>query len=295
LSRPASRPGIQRSTDRTLYVTDLDGTLLGPDKRLSDVSVEILERLIDDGVWITCATARSWITVQRLLGDFRFQLPMVLYNGTFIYDALHKSMMAQHELDSATVRSILQACRRHGQPPLVYWLEGTREQVSWVVGVNNAGMDRFWADRPEDPRNAPRDSWEELPLNQVFNVVAIGTRRTLERVVEEMGPNARENSTFHLQQDTYHPQDFYLEIAPKRASNAEALRQLTHSLGATRLVVFGDNLNDLSMFAIADESYAVANAAHEVLEAATEAIESNSSDGVARWLDRNATRDLADT
>ena len=282
-------------TDRTLYVTDLDGTLLGPDKRLSDLSARILDRLINDGALITCATARSWITVQRLLGDFRFQLPMVLYNGTFIYDSLNDRVLAQHELDTATVRSILQACRRHGQPPLVYWLDGTREQVSWVVGVNNTGMKRFWADRPEDPRNAPRGTWEELAVDHVFNIVAIGTKETLERVVEEMGPDARDNSTFHLQRDTYHPEDFYLEIAPKLASKAEAVLQLKHLLGATRLAVFGDNLNDLSMFTIADESYAVANAAIEVLEAATEVIDFNSNDGVARWLDSNTAQGLPDT
>jgi 5-amino-6-(5-phospho-D-ribitylamino)uracil phosphatase len=284
-----------RKTERTLYVTDLDGTLLGPDKRLSDLSARTLERLISDGALITCATARSWITVQRLLGDFRFQLPMVLYNGTFIYDSLNDRVLAQHELDTATVRSILQACRRHGQPPLVYWLDGTREQVSWVVGVNNAGMKRFWSDRPEDPRNAPRGTWEELTLDHVFNIVAIGTKETLERVVEEMGPDARENTTYHLQRDTYHPEDFYLEIATKHASKAKAVLQLKNLLGAARLVVFGDNLNDLSMFTIADESYAVANAAVEVLEAATEVIDFNSNDGVARWLDSNTAQGLPDT
>lgn len=277
--------------ERTLYVTDLDGTLLGPDKRLSDRSARILRTLINEGVLITCATARSWITVQRLLGDFRFQLPMVLYNGTFIYDSLNDRVLARHELDTATVRSILQACRRHGQPPLVYWLDGTREQVSWVLRVNNAGMKRFWADRPEDPRNAPRGTWEELTVDSVFNIVAIGTKETLERVVEEMGPDARENTTYHLQRDTYHAEDFYLEIATKHASKAKAVLQLKNLLGATRLVVFGDNLNDLSMFRVADESYAVANAAVEVLEAATEVIDFNSNDGVARWLDRNAARE----
>ena len=92
-----------RATGRTLYVTDLYGTLLGPDKRLGDVSARIRERSIKDGALITCATARSWITVQRLLGDFRFQLPMVLYNGTFIYDSLNDRVLAQHELDTATV------------------------------------------------------------------------------------------------------------------------------------------------------------------------------------------------
>jgi len=53
------------------------------------------------------------------------------------------------------------------------------------------------------------------------------------------------------------------------------------------MVVFGDNLNDLSMFQVADERYAVANAVQELKEIATGVIESNDNDGVARWLKEN--------
>jgi hydroxymethylpyrimidine pyrophosphatase-like HAD family hydrolase len=54
--------------------------------------------------------------------------------------------------------------------------------------------------------------------------------------------------------------------------------------GADRLVVFGDNNNDLPMFRIADESYAVSNAIPAVLAAATGVIGSHDNDVVARWI-----------
>lgn len=57
-----------------------------------------------------------------------------------------------------------------------------------------------------------------------------------------------------------------------------------HRLGAERLVVFGDNHNDLPMFEVADESYAVSNAVPAVLEAATGVIGSNDEDAVACWI-----------
>ena len=49
-------------------------------------------------------------------------------------------------------------------------------------------------------------------------------------------------------------------------------------------MVFGDGLNDLEMFEVADECYAMANAEPELKEVATKIIESNDNDGVARWL-----------
>jgi len=61
-------------------------------------------------------------------------------------------------------------------------------------------------------------------------------------------------------------------------------------LGANRLVVFGDNNNDLPMFRIADESYAVSNAIPAVLAAATGVIGSNDDDAVARWVTDDFSR-----
>ena len=48
--------------------------------------------------------------------------------------------------------------------------------------------------------------------------------------------------------------------------------------------MFGDALNDLPMFSIADEAYAVANALDVVKEAATKVIGSNDEDAVAEYL-----------
>ena len=51
------------------------------------------------------------------------------------------------------------------------------------------------------------------------------------------------------------------------------------------LVVFGDQINDVGMFRMADEAYAVACAAPDVAPHATAVIGSNDDDAVALWLD----------
>ena len=59
---------------------------------------------------------------------------------------------------------------------------------------------------------------------------------------------------------------------------------MKEDLGFERLVVFGDSVNDLPLFRVADESYAVANAIAEAREAATAVIGSNEEDAVAVFL-----------
>ena len=59
---------------------------------------------------------------------------------------------------------------------------------------------------------------------------------------------------------------------------------LREELGFDKVMVFGDGENDLSMFEVADESYAPANGQAAVKSKATEIIGHHNEDGVARFL-----------
>ena len=50
----------------TLYISDLDGTLLNKNAQLTDNTIEIISSLIDRGVLFTIATARSLSSVEIL-------------------------------------------------------------------------------------------------------------------------------------------------------------------------------------------------------------------------------------
>ena len=49
---------------KSIYISDLDGTLLEPDATLSEETAERLNALIGRGVAFSAATARTWATVQ---------------------------------------------------------------------------------------------------------------------------------------------------------------------------------------------------------------------------------------
>ena len=75
-----------------------------------------------------------------------------------------------------------------------------------------------------------------------------------------------------------------LRFSPGVISKASAVTALKSELGADRLVVFGDSLNDLPMFDVADVAVAVGNALPEVKEAADIVIDPNYTDAVARFI-----------
>ena len=76
----------------------------------------------------------------------------------------------------------------------------------------------------------------------------------------------------------------WIDIHHGNASKGGALALLREELGASKMICFGDSDNDLSMFAIADESYAPANARDEVKTAATAVIGHHQTDGIAHFL-----------
>ena len=63
----------------------------------------------------------------------------------------------------------------------------------------------------------------------------------------------------------------WVDIHHSSATKGGAIEVLKDMLGVERVICFGDNDNDLSMFALADESYAPRNANDSVKAAATSA------------------------
>jgi hypothetical protein len=89
-----------------------------------------------------------------------------------------------------------------------------------------------------------------------------------------------------LYHDIFDESEGYLEIFTAGTSKAAAIRNLAREVGAERVVVFGDNRNDIAMMQAADHSVAVGNAFPEVKAAASEVIGPNTDDSVARWIEQ---------
>ena len=83
--------------------------------------------------------------------------------------------------------------------------------------------------------------------------------------------------------DTY-SDCYFLEIISSEVSKATGALQVKSLAGVDRIVAFGDNLNDIPLFEIADECYAVSNAEPELKAIATGVIGSNDENAVAEFI-----------
>ena len=77
-------------------------------------------------------------------------------------------------------------------------------------------------------------------------------------------------------------------MIPLKATKANGILTLKEMYSCDKIIAFGDGLNDMDMFRIADECYAVSNAVDELKAIATGTIDSNDHDGVAKWLAEHA-------
>ena len=78
-----------------------------------------------------------------------------------------------------------------------------------------------------------------------------------------------------------------------KGQSLEGLKQLRSDTWH-RVVVFGDDINDLALFEAADHAVAVENAASEVMEKADEVIGSNDSGAVIDYLERYSSGQAGD-
>ena len=268
---------------KTLYISDLDGTLLQPNERLSTFGCQTLNQLVASGMLFSYATARSYHTARKCTAGLDAKIPLIVYNGALIVDNQTGEILTENIFSSRQAADIYALLKQCGIHPIVYSLIDGVEKFSYDQTAVPLPTRNFLDQRRGDGRDHPLTGDEHLLDGKVYYFSCIDeTARllTADRLIREQ---FGEICNQVCQKDIYSG-DQWLEIMPAAASKANAARQLKNITGADRLVAFGDGKNDLPLFEAADECYAVANAHPLLKSAATSIIGLNTNDGVARWL-----------
>ena len=270
---------------RTLYVTDLDGTLMRNDMTISEKSVRILNQLIEKGVLITYATARSFHSAYDITRNIGFKIPVITRNGTTFADQINAKEVETALFSEDVLRELkakIPVIDRFGFTTsyidgVMYklYLNGpkSKEFQGYIDYYNSIG----------DTRMRMVDDPDKQFEGDISYITLISSREELLPYYEAVKDSDRWEIVF--QKDTYRD-EFWLEICPKDSTKAKAVLKLKERYKCDRLVVFGDSKNDLTMFEVADEAVSVSNARQEVLDAADRIIGSNEDDAVARYIEK---------
>lgn len=268
---------------KTLFVSDLDGTLLNSQSVLSPTTIDLLNRAIDGGALFTVATARTPATVVELLAQVHTQLPFVVMAGAAWWDGASQCYDAIQVIPEPTLQRILDAFNNHGINPLIYRL------CQGMLTVSHQGqlskMERDFVEQRQSYRLKqfllPDDQYRTR-AGQATNLFSMHPYEQLKPVYEQIV--AQSECSAFLYRDIFDNSAGYLEVYAPGTNKAASVKRLAQQLGVERIVAFGDNDNDLPMLELADHAVAPANAMEHVRRAADEVIESNDTDAVARYI-----------
>lgn len=265
---------------KTLYVSDLDGTLLGSSVRISEYTGRVVNDFIKSGGIFSYATARSASTASKVTEGLAGGFPIIVYNGVFVMENGSGKRLLSNLFNAGEAQDILALLIESGVSPIVYSLQDGREKYSYVKSEVNQAMQDFFDNRKGDYRDNPVVSKEMLWKGEIFYFTCIDDESKLFPVYSRI----KDKYNCVYQKDIYTGEQ-WLEIMPEKATKANAILGLKEYLGCDKIVSFGDGYNDISMFKISDECYAVENAVEELKQIATAVIESNDNDGVAKFID----------
>ncbi len=119
----------RRREMKTLYVSDLDGTLLNAKKNITPYTARVLNACIEKGMLFTVATARMAYACDYRLEGIRLSTPGILTNGVFLYDFGKREYVSVEEMDPPLVPAVTDAFRKNGCPCFLYTLKDGRISI----------------------------------------------------------------------------------------------------------------------------------------------------------------------
>ena len=259
---------------------DLDGTLLNSQMVVSPKTRTILSQLVKiRGAQFTFATARSLNSALRCLHEINIELPIILNNGSVVWCNKKKKFIDIVSIADEKVS-------------IIFDLLESDDIHAIFMGANFGSEYSFYSNSDEansSHRELVEDgvSRRQSLLQQglkIFNINAFFKNEIDSEILDNI--NSIKGLNVHYDCAIYNKGYWTLDINSSKEDKGTQLLKIKNENGFSRLIGFGDGVNDLSVAAVCDEFYAPHNADSEVISASTGVIGSNDQDGIADYLKR---------
>jgi 5-amino-6-(5-phospho-D-ribitylamino)uracil phosphatase len=270
----------------SLYISDLDGTLLLPDSSFPDDYKKRLNRLIDMGLHFTIATARNYDSAYPILKGLKLKLPVILFNGVYLADFNTGNILEHSDfIKQEVVHNMLELALPQGIDPFIYTF-GEKHQL-YYISANNPGSQAYIKSLEGDGRLCQVPRFDFQDEEKISGFLLIDTHDRIDPIYRSLNEKYFDHLNLYFAEDVAMKNYFWLQSFHQEASKGNMLRVLAKKMKVSleNLVVFGDYLNDLDMFRIAGHAVAMENALQEVKDSAHEVIGSNAQGSVLKHLE----------
>ncbi len=265
-----------------LLFTDLDGTLLTDDKRITPGNYNALMTALEQGHKVVITTGRplksAKIQAQKLGldGDGCY---IIAFNGAIVYDCGAEQVIYELPLPLHALYAVVDECNRRGVFVQTY------DDVDVVVEPRNAGevverycalIDMDWHTVEDIRRNLPKAPAKAL-------VIDFAGREKTSQIEQWIRDNLSDEA------ECFFSSKFYLEVVHKGMDKGQAVKAMCQRLGVdiSDAVAVGDEANDVSMIAAAGVGVAMCNGIPAAKAAADYVTEKdNNHDGIVEIVEK---------
>ncbi len=270
-----------------VYISDLDGTLLTPDRALGERSRDAIQRFVAAGGQFTVATGRGLRSTAALLEGITLPLDIIVNNGALTADLgtgrATRVLSMQGDVALRVYREALELSLK----PVAYAL-GPADEPLMFHAPEPDGICRTYLDSVSRYQRATVEATGEglvAPGVRCLSFILLHRPPLLAALFARL--QQLPGVTTHLGRSAYAPGVGVGEVQDGRANKAAAALGLCEAEGFSpeQIVAFGDNANDLPLMKLAGEAFCPPDSAQEVLEAVSGRIAPCAEEGVARYLE----------
>ncbi|WP_295159496.1 Cof-type HAD-IIB family hydrolase [uncultured Brachyspira sp.] len=254
-----------------LIATDLDGTLLNNQHKISEYNKNVIKAACEMGIKIILSTGRPVSAALKFLYDLNIDTELISFNGAMITDK-NSNIIYNQSLNADIGKELINIAEKYK----IYYQGFLADR--WNIGF----FDKKWLDfyisiAEIDNYTIGFDDIEDFSFSKFM---FIGENSTLKNIAEELEQTFGDKIYYTFSRPVY------LEVHSPNVSKAKALKYLSdkYNINADNIMAFGDNNNDLEMLEYANISVAVENAENIVKLKAKYITKSNEENGVGIFI-----------
>lgn len=271
MSAPGKRPPAERIG---LMVSDIDGTLVLPDKSLTPAALEAGRKLDAAGVGLTLVSSRPARGMAALVKALDLKVPFAAFNGGSVV-APDGTLISAKRLSAGAAGKAIDLFQSRG---VLVW--AFADDNWFLTDTSSPYVQRERHTVNFDPTLV---SDFKGVIDRIDKLVGVSGEPDLLADVE-----GEAQALLDGQANARRSQTYYLDVTNPQADKGHAVRALCAEIGVptTQTAVIGDQANDMAMFAVAGLSIAMGQGTDEVKAAADFVTDANTEDGFAKAVDR---------
>lgn len=267
---------MEKIFDGYLLVSDMDGTLLNSEKRISKKNLEAIDYFVKEGGKFTVATGRMLQSVEMFIDQLKMELPAILHNGAKIYDYKNNKVISQYPIEEDRKEFLKRI--RADKPTL--GIEIFADEVVYVYRSCELTK-RYDKHDFNIIYDMPEDVWDQ----EWLKVLLIGDKEELDELEKKYNSTYDKGSVFRSG-------DHFLDVVSNRVSKGKALKELIkiHNIDPKKVIAVGDNMNDVEMLEVANYGFYIKTGEPRAVQNAEYIAPSNDDDPieyVVNWIKHN--------